>query len=231
MGYSASESIVTVKLGDVVNNNAGGQSKEAVTKALGSQLEFLDKRMAETAQTANQFLGKFLFGGLVAVVALLNADLVILGDRIALTRDNAIVLGSISTVVLAISWLYFSTVVRHYRRFTVSHRKLKYKYELTMHALLSGGDGDEYATLLEEKVDVHPDSGFEDKYPARSDFTTVGRYFLNHHRSVWSKNHSASSPAHEDTYFWIAMLLVVLTLVVRLLALVLTRSVGAAIGA
>jgi len=195
-------------------------SEATPTGAVPSQLEFLNDRMKETSETANQFLGKFLFGGMLAVIALLNADLVVLRDPLPLTLKHAPMIGGAVVGILGISWLYFATVVRHYRRFRESHRKLKYKYELTMHAMLFQAEPGDYARCLEESVDEDPPPEEQDHFPAMPNFSSVSAYLLAHHRIRFG---SLKRSAWRDSHFWIAMLLVLLTLGVRL-TLLLVRS-------
>lgn len=193
------------------------QSESDSSRAtLRSQLEYLNDHMKETSQTANQFLGKFLFGGLLAVIALLNADLVLLRDSPELTTRNLLVLSVALPAVVVISWLYFRTVVRHYVEFRGSHRKLKYKYELTLHALLSEAPLGEYAACLEESVAKKPDDGFADRYPAGADFAEVAEYLLQHHRKAWTEKIEPKRFSWSDPYFRIAMWLVILTLGIRI---------------
>ena len=187
---------------------------DATRLALEKQLQYLNERMKETAETANQFLGKFLFGGLIAVIALLNADLVVLRE-LPVPTQNVKVLAVAAAAVLAISWLYFRTVVVHYATFRVSHRKLKYKYELTLHAILTGASSSEYATFLEEPVDRKPHQIGEDRYPEGGSFQEVAGYLLEHHRRALESREAKRWGIWRDAYLQIAIWLVVLTLVVR----------------
>ena len=112
--------------------------QELFRHALEQQLAFLNERMKEMSDTANAFLNKYYFGGMIAVIAVLNLDLVLIEQPTTLTVKGFLYLGLLAIVVLGISELYFSKVIEHYQRFSVSNRKLKYKYELTLHALMTG---------------------------------------------------------------------------------------------
>jgi hypothetical protein len=181
--------------------------------------------MKETSDTANQFLGRFLFGGLVAVIALLNVDLVVLHGVATFTPRVAVMLGGMGGLVLLLSWFYFRVVVEHYTNFRVSHRKLKYKYELTLHALLSGADPTSYARMLEEKVDRRPVEGFDDAYPSgvAPHFVRIAEYLREHHRKAWCGIvHGEGSDGRR--FQQLAMTLVVLTMAIRGLALVASHT-------
>lgn len=189
-------------------------------ETMRAQLEYLNDRMKETSQTANQFLGRFLFGGMVAILALLNADLVLLRHPVDSLSNGS--LGLAATVVALISLIYFMTVSAHNRGFRVSHRKLKFKYELTLHMLLSGGSVHHYARMLEEGIERAPRPEFDDAFPGREGEAPsperVADYLLEHHRRSWQRK-LARRWWQIDKYVVIAMLLVLLTMAIRIAAL------------
>ena len=180
----------------------------------GKQLEYLNDRMKDVSATANQFLAKFFFGGLVAVIAVLNLDLVLLGEQPDLSLRTVLGFAVLVVVVIRISQIYFRTVYEHYDSFRSSHRKLKYKYELTLHAMLCRASSPEYATMLEESVAEQPDPNVPDEFPGKSgasvEFADVSSYLLHHHRRRF---HDLSSS--RETYVKISLLLVYLTLAAR----------------
>lgn len=175
---------------------------------LQSQLQFLNARMLEVSDTANKFLARFVFGGMVAVVALLNADLVMFKARPALSSpfSVAIALGSGALVIL-LSFIYFRTVEHHYAEQRLSHRKLKYKFELTLYALLARSTPEAYARMMEESLEG---AGSGEKFPVSFAFPTMATYLKNHHRHRFAGFKRSGSG-----YIVIAMLLVLITMVVR----------------
>lgn len=187
---------------------------------LMEQLKLLHELMKETSDTANQFAGRFIFGGLVAVLALLNVDLVLLGPASAAAARRLPVLAAIVLAVMALSYYYFDAVTKHYAGFRESHRKLKYKLELTLHAILADAEPSEYARYLERSVADPATETREPTYPAGPTpptFAAVADYLLEHHRHRWR-----AMTRGANAHLRIAMLLVALTLVVRLLGLGLT---------
>ena len=114
------------------------------------------------------------------------------------------------------SGIYFYLVTEHYQGFRKSHRKLKYKFELTLHCLLlsPGGLVEEYSRRLEDPVDDMPD-GTKLEYPPSGSAHDVLDYLLHHHRN---RLHGVKR-WYKSAYFWLAMVLVGLTMAVRLLPL------------
>lgn len=183
--------------------------------ALSKQLDFLNDRMKEDSQTANAFLAKFLFGGVVAVIALLNADLVLLDESVLSARDagEKAWLAAAAAIVLGISALYFGLVMKRYGAFLLTRRKLKYKYELTLQACMLPSLPFDYTRFMERSVTKGDryDGEFSDRVGRDSyAFPAAAQYFLEHHRASHAKK-----DGEPRSYFWIAMVLVVLTMVVR----------------
>ena len=184
---------------------------------LQSQLQFLNARMLEASDTANKFLTRFVFGGMVAVVALLNADLVMFKERPKLGSafSVGIALGA-GMLVMLLSYIYFRTVERHYSEHRLSHRKLKYKFELTLYALLAPSTPEAYAQMMEGSLEA---SRSGDKPPAVFGFATMGPYLKNHHQRRFAGLKRSGSG-----YTGIAMMLVLITIVVRASGLLLQSS-------
>jgi 8-oxo-dGTP pyrophosphatase MutT (NUDIX family) len=180
------------------------------TQTLQSQLEFLNDRMKETSDTANRFLTRFVFGGMIAVVALLNVDLVLLKQKPNLdSASSIIVVFTAALLVLVLSYLYFSTVEKQYTEQRLSHRKLKYKFELTLHALLTSSSPARYVSMME--ANVAAEQGTDPEFPRAFGFASVSSYLLDHHRFRFQLLKRKGSG-----YVGIAMLLVLITFVIRL---------------
>ncbi len=179
------------------------------------QLDYLNDTMKETASEANSFLLKYHFGGIIAVLTLLNIDLVIAKDlNVDTMLDHIILLISIFLAVF-LSYKYFEFVLRHYSRFAKSHRKLKYKYELTLHSLLSKGSNEEYQYYLEQSLDERSAFRKEDddkiSEPSKGyDFKYIAHYLLNHHRLRYR-----SLNKMDNSYLRIALTVVILTVLIR----------------
>ena len=177
------------------------------------QLQYLNETMKETAAEANSFLLKYHFGGLVAVLALLNIDLVLLDSASLNGKLDYALLAIAIILVLVLSYKYFGFVLNHYSRFAKSHRKLKYKYELTLHLALCKGDSKDYQYYMEQSVSGLPDSR-DDEIKAPKDkqykFSYMAKYLLNHHRLKYNELEEK-----DDTYLLMAMSILGLTLAIR----------------
>lgn len=183
------------------------------------QLDYLNETMKETAAEANSFLLKYHFGGLVAVLALLNIDLVLI-DAIAIESVfDFCLLGLSIFLVIFLSRKYFAYVLDHYGRFTKSHRKLKYKYELTLHAALSRARDQDYQFFLEQDVNHIPDEKIDGqlKVPNQDDyeFIYLANYLLNHHRIRYK-----DLEKKDGHYLDMAMAVIILTLAIRAIFLI-----------
>jgi len=185
---------------------------------LEKQIEYLNGTMKDTASEANSFLLKYHFGGLIAVLALLNIDLVLVNPAsFSTVLDYALLSVAILFVVL-LSYKYFRFVLNHYCRFSESHRKLKYKYELTLHLLLCQGDNRDYQFYLEQSVSGEPESEvdeIDEPDTENYEFNYFAKYLLNHHRIKFRK-----LKEKDDSYLWIAMLIIALTLSIRTIFIV-----------
>lgn len=182
--------------------------EETATK----QLELLDKKMSEASDTANGHLTKFLFGGLAVTIGLLNTDLLILKDfEDPLHRLAGSAL--ISTVALILAHKYFLLVIKQYNVHRSSHRRLKYKYELTLHKLLSQGDDGTYQHYLEKGLKPKA-SGQSILFPEQATFPLVADYLVDHH------SRKLADIVDKPPLFYMAMDIVYLTLAVKLLSLI-----------
>lgn len=176
------------------------------------QLELIDKKMSETASTANDHLAKFLFGGLIATIALLNTDLLIIKDY---NTDLQRLAGSliVSIVALVLAHKYFLLVIKQYNEHRKSHRKLKYKYELTLHCLLSRGQDSEYQNFLETGItEIHKEEAL--KFPDNTTFQQIAKYLQDHH------GRKLAEIKDRCNLFYLAMDIVYLTLAVKILSMV-----------
>lgn len=186
------------------------------------QLEYLNSTMKETASEANSFLLKYHFGGIIAVVAMLNIDLVLF-QSITFTTNMEYILFFIAILLaFLISWGYFYFVLKHYGRFSKSHRKLKYKYELTLHLLLSNGSYWEYQYYLEKSVSDDIESNepiFNDIPTTQYEFKKMAEYLINHHREKYKE-----LDEKDRSYLYIAMLIIVFTLSIRCIFLLIQKT-------
>src|SRR5919112_481526 len=176
-------------------------------EAAEKQLDFLNETMKDTAAEANDFLKRYHFGGIVAVIALLNVDLIFLKG---LSLDSPLKRWgflAVLSLVFALSYVYFRFIISHYNRFALSHRKLKYKYELTLHYALCGKDVASYQYYLERGLDAGPPDTslhcFKGEPESGYEFKAVANYLLAHHAERLRKIKSGD----ESRYFiWAAML-------------------------
>lgn len=178
------------------------------------QLDYLNETMKDTAAGANSFLLKYHFGGLVAVLALLNLDLVLLDEMQLTSEQDRVLLWIAVAAALILSFVYFYFVLKHYHRFSKSHRKLKYKYELTLHFAFIKGRISDLQYYMEQKITVKVEG--EDKPIERAElknyeFNFFADYLLKHHRFRFQEINKQDSH-----YIWIAMLVIILTLGIRL---------------
>ncbi|NRA55301.1 MAG: hypothetical protein HRU23_14245 [Gammaproteobacteria bacterium] len=59
-------------------------------------------------------------------------------------------------LIITLSYKYFYFVLSHYIKFSQSHLKLKYKYELTLNFALCNGKNSDYQYYLEQSVMEKP---------------------------------------------------------------------------
>jgi hypothetical protein len=194
--------------------------------ATEKQLDFLNQTMKDTAAEANEFLRRYHFGGMVAVIALLNVDLISLRGLSLNTSFRWSVFVAVLLLAVALSYVYFGFIIKHYNRFTRSHRKLKYKYELTLHhALCGGGDVALYQYYLERGLggDLPADAPdcLREKPDGGYEFRGVADYLLVHHAEKLKEIESGSASRE---YIKIAMLIICLTVIIKLGFLLVTSG-------
>ena len=116
-------------------------------------LEDLVRRMRETSAEANRFAGRFLFGGLVAAIATINADLVFT----ALSTYETLGVGA-TAVLLALA--YFVAIRVRIERLEAGYQKSKYLYEVVVNSVLMGVDDSTLAKLMEDwRLEKEPKLG------------------------------------------------------------------------
>ena len=192
--------------------------RKEVREVQHKQLELLNDRMKETTAEQNSFQNRYMFGGLIAVIALLNADLVLLDESTFSICDLPTWVAAITLVsILTLAGFYFGRVTSRYLDFDRSHRSIKYKFELTLHSLLLTSDTKEqdYSRRLELSVKDDDPEENDPKYPESGARDEVLNYLLDHHKQRAKKLKKwQTSP-----FFYIAIILVGLTMCIRLLPL------------
>lgn len=177
------------------------------------QLDFLNQTMKETAAEANGFLLKYHFGGIIAVIALLNTRWELLDAPGLAPAKNTWLLAAATLLVMALSLIYFVAVMRRYRDYLLSHRRLKYKHELSLHCLLCEGDAATYQYYLEQSVKAAPQAAMavtlarEQRYS----FEQMAHYLLDHHRRKYGQENQL-----DRLQLGIALLIIAITLTVRI---------------
>ncbi|WP_109301726.1 hypothetical protein [Aquimarina sp. AU474] len=124
-------------------------------------LEILQDRMKFVSSESNSYANKYLLGGTITVIALLNMDLV-MAKRII---SNSPVFNLIFLLlVIVIAVLYFYIVAKHIERFNQAYRKTKYKYEILLYDLLEKDHEiiNKFETDLFEKFKKKKEFTFED---------------------------------------------------------------------
>ena len=178
------------------------------------QLQYLNETMKDKSSEIASFLMKYYLGGIIAVIALLNIDLVALGGIKITNEAGYYLLGVVIVLVLTLSHQYFKYVLSNYAKLSKSHRKIKYKFEITLHYAMSTGEYKDYQYYLEQSLDKKPETPDKDyiKKPEQGDydFNYIGEYFLNHHRVRFHE-----IEAVDKNYLRIGLLVVCLTLAIR----------------
>ena len=146
-------------------------------KSAFQHLEVLSEKMAGVSKECNQFANRFLFGGIVAVVALLNTDLVV-EKKLAAGGYSPWAVWVLCVGVLCISGVYFYVVDRRIRRMQDAYRSTKHKYELTLYALCLGGSAEDLAAHLEKETKI--DAANPTFNPAAG-FVRAAEYLHHHH--------------------------------------------------
>lgn len=184
--------------------------------ALLKNLADLEARMRTVSQESNQFSNRFLFGGIVAVVALLNTDLLLEKQIIRIPRGLPALwlVGAFTLIVVLLSCAYFWIVAQRIARFESAYRRTKHKYEVILYGLLLGSTPGGLVAELEAPLPVsgHPSSTLRHS----SDFHDVAAYLHTHHANALV----AIKPARENVAM--AMLIVVIALAIKALIYVVT---------
>jgi hypothetical protein len=162
--------------------------------------------MNESAAEANSLAGKFLFGGVVAVLSLLNVDLLI-GRNVLAATPGIWVAAALIAIVFALAGGYFFLVARRLQSLRKARASLGHQQEVTLYALLSGTPGPQYFVHLHDRLDEraakHAELGRDSTFPEAM------AYLHAHHKRRY------------DSIGWIrdwgmAMTIVLLALVIRI---------------
>jgi hypothetical protein len=177
----------------------------ATDSILRAQLSLLSERMNEAASETNSLTGKFLFGGVVAVLALLNADLLIGRDAVA--EPGIGLAAAVIAIVFALSGAYFFLVARRLQSLRRVRASLGYQEEVTLYALMSGAQGGQYLVHLHDRLDdlasKHAELGRDSTFPEAM------AYLHAHHK----RGYDSIGWKHD----WVmAMTIVLLALVIRI---------------
>lgn len=175
-----------------------------------NQLEYLNSTMKDTLQASNSFLLKYHFGGIIAIIGLLNADLFLLTD-IVYNIATCLLLLLVAGLVVLLANIYFGIVLKEYCRYLQSHRKLKYKYELTLHLLLCEEKKNDYQLYLEKSFDSVKYEMLTEK-EIKNGEGAVFAYLYKHHLSKFHRIPLKTKPYHR-----IAMVIICLTIIIRVM--------------
>lgn len=170
-------------------------------------LEHLHSRMTATATESNTFKARFHYSGLIAVVALLNVDLVLLKTPIR-PATRALMLSVTAAVLLIISFFYFRRIADYTVDQDRNYRKTKHKYELLLYGLLYHVPAYDLLRELEQTPVIDPSSSASG--PPFKTFDDAARYLHVHHGK-----HLMALKARERA--WVdALVLVLLVLLIRI---------------
>ena len=139
--------------------------------------------MKQVSEESNKFASQYRFGGLIAILALLNADL-LLDDPILnfdWTIENwpqAVVLALILVVVYFLSRFYFSAINQRIERFNDAYRRTKHKYEILLYGLMLEVEMKELISFLEQEAKP---AEIELAFPTEPEFASVASYLHDHH--------------------------------------------------
>lgn len=162
--------------------------------------------MSRLSREAHQFAGRFLFGGIVAVVALLNTDLLI---------DKQLHIGSLgwqkglilALAILVISGIYFRIVAERILFSRWQYRLVRHKYDITLHALLIGCSTPEFLRMLEYPLEPVK-GGKALPFPESVTFSAVASYLHDHHGRALGRLSLVRD-------WFIAMLIVLVTVIIK----------------
>jgi hypothetical protein len=146
-------------------------------------LEHFEDRMKRVSEESNKFANQYRFGGIVAVIALLNADLLL--DNSILNFDwgfsnisQGLVLLTVLVLVYLMSRVYFSAIDERIARFDQAYRKTKHKYEILFNGIMLRADPKELLEALDHKA---LPAQTELTFPEDPRFVTVAAYLHDHH--------------------------------------------------
>jgi hypothetical protein len=181
--------------------------EEFVNQVTLKHLEHLEERMKNVSKESNGFASKYLFGGMVAVIALLNTDLLI-DEAVPHLRANPPVLALLLLTVLILSWIYFNAVSQRILRFNRAYRKTKHKYEILFYGLLLQAQAQDILVHLEK--DPKPtDSKLP--FPGLVAFQPVADYLHDHH------GRALADMRADKNELDLAIIIVVIAILVKLL--------------
>ncbi len=146
-------------------------------------LDHLEDRMRRVGAEANSFATKFHFGGMVAIIALLNTYLLIDAPIVRAGAGwQSPVTWIVAVLILGAVWqlskVYFDTVAAHLSRFEKAYRKTKHKYELLLYGLWLGEDLPGLLLRLETAPEPAPEAL---PFPEPPDYPGVAAYLHDHH--------------------------------------------------
>ena len=181
--------------------------EELTGQAALRSLQNLEDRMQNVSRESNQFATRFLFGGIVAVIALLNTDLLI-DNTLTGAQSNWIVLTILLLVVLLISWLYFNGIAKRMLRSDKGYRRTKHKYEVLLYGIFLQSD----AKLILEHLEREPKPMKKElDFPSKIAFSAVAEYLHDHHGRALSELMAQTNERN------LAMLIVILAIIVKAL--------------
>jgi len=163
-------------------------------------LEDLTRRMKETSAEANRFAGRFLFGGLIAVIGAINIDIVF--STLTVYQILAI---NFTAVMLAL--VYFMSIRVRIERLEKGYQKCKYLYEVIINSSLMDIDGEPLAELME--------IWRLDKTPALSDPPTKFEVLLLKLHTRHKISLDGLTERGKQQYVVLPMALVILALIVK----------------
>lgn len=194
-------------------------SAENASQAAMKALEHLEQRMKQVSEESNKFANQYRFGGMVAIIALLNADLLLDESirRISLkTPDLPRMLALLVLVVacLLTSWVYFSGINRRVQRFNQAYRKTKHKYEVLLYGLLMEQHPKDIMIALEGEMKAAPEKL---ALPAEYNYQKMVAYLNDHHARA--KPGEEAERIESNLYWYIVALAISIKIISYILML------------
>jgi hypothetical protein len=188
--------------------------------ALLRSLADLEARMRAVSLESNQFSNRFLFGGVVAVIALLNTDLLLEKQFVNIPHGLTALwlVAAVTLVVLLLSWAYFWVVAKRIARFESAYRRTKHKYEVILYALLLGCTSADLVAEIEVPLSLPQCASRHLRHS--SDFRDVAAYLHAHHAKALAE----IKPLRPNVTM--AMLIVVIAFAIKVLTYVVTFKVA-----